>query len=93
MQTIIVDKGVLASQGSAGSYGLGVPNPAPGIGADHSVGGGADGNLSVAIPSPQAGAAIHMPDQYGSATNGVHGGTGEPASLYSIGGMTKMQGS
>lgn len=52
-----------------------------------------DTSHSAASDASAAATAVYMPNQYGSATNGVSGGTGEPASLYAYGGFTKTQGS
>ena len=45
MRITKIDSKVLSSQGSAGSFGLGVPNPAPGVGSQ-----GGDKSLSVETP-------------------------------------------
>lgn len=60
MKMTPVDSAVLGGQGSIGSYVLTVPNPAPSVGLS---GGGSDGNLSVAVASPEAEEVTHNPSQ------------------------------
>lgn len=55
-----IDSSVLGGQGCIGSKELKVANPAPGVGP---MGGGPDGNLSVAVPSPEAVSVTHAPSQ------------------------------
>ena len=75
MKVTAIDSSVLASQGGIGSWGMGQPNPAPGVGPAS----GSDGDLAPAIASPEATAGAKEPTVYT-----ITGPLNEPQSQYSV---------